>query len=162
MNSLKNVWVAIAVVAVLAITGLFTPVGQKAAASLGFGAQTNFTDVKVSSSFQWGTSGTQFARLNSGTCSLTGIQVGTSTLATSTVGFYSCAATGVEPTDLVQADMQFASSTATTTGQWTIVGSSASSTAGYINVLLYNISSTTTIPSNVANNIGYIVLGTAQ
>jgi hypothetical protein len=67
-----------------------------------------------------------------------------------------CAITGVISTDLVWA--QFATSTAVLQG-WTITGSSASTTAGYVTLRVYNgTGGSAVIPASVASTTKVFVI----
>lgn len=100
-----------------------------------------------------GNGGTALSGLIANSCNLIGTD--SSQPATSTKA-YDCAITGMTPSYKVFA--QLASTTpvilaATGSGSgWLIVGSSASSTAGFVTVLLHNGSGTAAVPS--ATNVG--------
>lgn len=160
MNNTKSIWSAIVVVAVIAIIGIFSPAGQQAAGALGFGAQTNFTDVKVQSSLQVGVNGTQLARVNAGFCSF----LSTTTVTANQAAVFSCAAPGVEPGDGAEMQFAVASTTATSTGQWDIEGSQASSTPGFLMFTVFNAGTATSIPAPLLapNSIAYQVSGGTQ
>ncbi len=96
----------------------------------------------------FGSSGQAVNNLVFGTCNLTG-QTTLST-GTSSIAKMDCVATGVKSGDVV--DVQLPN---TATSSWTIVGASASTTSGYIQVLLNNTSATTTIPTTVKNGVQY-------
>ena len=93
-----------------------------------------------------GNSGTLVQQINKGTCTLTG----TTTLATSTAVKMSCAATSVKSGDVVMIQP----SSAITVG-WEVIGASASTTAGIIDVIIHNESATTTIPSTLTTGVQY-------
>lgn len=105
--------------------------------------------------FQAGASGSSITQLLKGNCALIGTdasQVGTSTAA------YDCAVTGVVSGDTVIAQL------ATTTSfiaarNWAITGAKASTTAGYITVMLTNLGQTS-VPSviGVGSTTSYIVI----
>jgi hypothetical protein len=95
-----------------------------------------------------GSSGQALNNLVFGTCTLTGPT--TLTAGTSTTAAMSCAATGVKSGDVVSVDAP-----ATMPAGWTILGSSASTTASVITVILNNQSATTTIPSTAKAGIQY-------
>lgn len=147
MQSTKSIWTAISVVALIAIIGLFTPAGQQVASNLGFGPQTVLTDLKVTSSFQMGTNGTQLGRVNAGNCTF----LSTTTVPANQAATFGCATPGVQPGDGVDLMINIASSTATSTGQWSVVGAQSSSTAGFIVFNLYNSGTVTTIPASIVS-----------
>ena len=92
------------------------------------GAVTNNSTVKI------GTNGSTITELQATTCALIGTDA--SQAASSTVA-YDCAVTGVASGDVVMA--QLATSTPRAgVGHWNIVGSKASTTAGFVTVMLFN------------------------
>lgn len=97
-----------------------------------------------------GVSGQLISNVLFGTCDLTGpttLAVGTSSIAK-----MDCAVTGVKSGDIVNVQLPN-----TSTSSWYIIGASASSTNGYLQVLLNNQSATTTIPSTVKTGLQYII-----
>lgn len=170
MTNTKNLWIALGVVAIVAIAGLFYP--QTAGRILGaVTGTTNFDNLGIlqlklgttcNSSFGYaGCNGTAISRLNKGTCY---IQPYATTIAASSTAAVECQATaatggvttandtaltGVTSGDAVF--VTFATSTAITAGGGAgapfVVGAVASSTAGYIHVILGNMGQTYTWPT---------------
>jgi len=116
-----------------------------------------------------GSSGTALSQIVKGTCVLTNYGVSGTGIdvsqAASSTAIYQCAAdsagtalTGVASgyTTLVQ----LSTTTAETGNGWAIIGSSASSTAGYINVIVSNLSGAARVPSSagVGSSTSYIVI----
>lgn len=117
-----------------------------------------------------GSNGTTLSKLMKGTCYLTnygtsGSGIDASQAASSTV-LYQCAATNganTAITGLVSGDLtivQFATTTAEVLNGWVIVSSSASTTNGYINVLVSNLTGTAAVPSmvGVGSSTSYIIM----
>lgn len=155
MNSNIKLWIAVVVVAIIAFIGVFTPVKQ-AVQGL-FGGVTNYDEVDLSA-LKVGPSATatRLSDLQFGTCSL--IAPSYTVAATTTVPM-DCAITGVVATDGVFA--QFASSTATTYGGWSIRGASASTTAGFVTISVVNgTGASGLIPASIASTTKYIILRT--
>jgi hypothetical protein len=116
-----------------------------------------------------GPNGTALNQIVKGTCTLTNYGVpGTGidvSQAASTTAVYQCATTvtllplsGVVSGDLTI--VQFATTTAEIVNGWAIIGSSASSTDGYINVLVSNLTGIARVPSaaGVGSSTAYIVI----
>ena len=137
MQFLKNNAGVIAVVAlVIAIIGVYTPAGRSVSSYLG--GVTNYDEIDVTALKVGGSNGTRMGVItHTASCTLI-VPVATQTA--STTQPYDCAVTGVVSGDTVFA--QFASTTGLTAfgsgGQWSIVGAKASSTAGFVTVLIRN------------------------
>ncbi len=108
---------------------------------------------------------TNIGDIKAGTCALSnlgttgqGIDV---SQAASTTQRYSCAVTGVISTDIVII-ANIATSSIETVNGWAIVGAIASSTSGYIDVILSNLTGTAKVPSaqGVGSSTPYIVIKT--
>lgn len=140
---MKNKIIAVIVVAVILIGCGFFLKSDK-----GVGGTSNFDTVSVSG-LQVGTttSATTFAGFQASTCDLIGSGVSQTA---STTAVYDCLASGVVPGDKVVA--QLASSTVAVGLGWSIVGAKASSTAGYITVILANLTGATKVPA--ATSVG--------
>lgn len=93
--------------------------------------------------------GTKITKFITGSCtSFTANTVGNGdgiTQAASTTKNYDCAVTGVVSGDKVFA--QFATSTPGTVNGWSIVGAKASTTSGYITLLISNLTGASRVPS---------------
>lgn len=116
-----------------------------------------------------GSNGTAISEILKGTCVLTnygtpGQGIDANHAATSTV-LYQCAATsgGTAITGVASGDLtivQFATSTPGLLNGFAIVGSTASTTNGYINVLVTNLTGQAKIPSTlgVGSSTSYIIM----
>jgi len=103
---------------------------QPAADSIDFGS--NLTT--ITNPWKFGTNGGTLNEMRGATCNLLGTDV---SHGASTTKPYSCVVTGVASGDMVLA--QLATSTAVGgSSYWTIIGAKASSTAGFVEVLVYN------------------------
>ena len=93
-----------------------------------------------------GQNGSTISELKMTQCALTGMNASHTA---STTRPYDCAVTGIASGDVTMA--QFASSTpfSQTFNGWQIVGSKASTTAGYLTVLIANMTGATLVPSAV-------------
>lgn len=103
-----------------------------------------------------GPSGTILSQLIKGTCELIGTnvtQTGSSTLP------YDCAVTGVVSGDNVMAQISTSTAFKTLNG-WSLTGSKASSTSGYITVLLSNHTGASANPSatGVGSTTSYLII----
>lgn len=154
MTSEKKLWVALIAVAIIAIGGYWYPQVEKLAGSITTG--TNFKyGISVGNTASLGVVPTNFSKIFGGTCSL--IAPVYTVTASSTVAM-DCAITGAVSTDLV--DAWFATSTATGAG-WSVVGSSASSTAGFITLRVVNNTGTNAIiPASIASSTDYWIFAT--
>lgn len=150
MNTqIRNLWVAMIVVAIIAAIGVFTP----SVAQL-LGGVTNYDEVDTTALRVGGTNSTRLGLLSFGTCSL--IASSYTVSASSTVAM-DCAITGAVSTDGFFA--QFATSTATTFGGWSVRGASASSTAGFATISVVNgTGGSAVIPASIASSTKYILL----
>lgn len=135
MSKLEKI-VLYAVVVVSLVLGVVAFFGTSSSAKLG-GTVENFP-VWFYNGLKIGTSGQTLQNFQFGTCTLSGA----TTIATGTVATLSCAASGV-----VSGDETIVRPTSAITYGWDFRGSSASTTAGYIDVRVQNDSSTTTIPA---------------
>jgi hypothetical protein len=163
MNFKQNLVGAIAVIAlVIAVIGVFTP---RQSSVVGAVANTNFTGLGTTQ-LQVGTgcdnsfgtcNGTAIAQVLKGTCNLIGSD--SSQAATTTVA-YDCAVTNAQSGDTVFA--QLASTTPALGGSmgWVIVATKASSTSGYITVMLTNMSGASRVPSvtSVGSSTQYLII----
>lgn len=148
-NSKLTIGLVIAIL--IAVIALFTPVASKVTPKLGqildtftgdyFNATTAFqlNGVNVLTS----TSGTGFV---SGSCNLIGTDV---SQAASSTAAYDCAISGVTSSHKAVAQLKRATAFGTNIG-WTIHASQASTTAGYVTVILGNWSGTAAVPSVTA------------
>ncbi len=162
-TSNRNLWIALVVVAIIAIGGCFYPQVQKAVSHIGLAGETNYNTLGVTGLKVGASCGDSFgsstaagcrptAHLIVGTCALLGLDV---SQAASTTVPYDCAVTGVTSSDNVIAS--FSTTTAVSVGwagqpSWLISGAKASSTAGFITIGLTNLSGAAKVPS--ATNIG--------
>lgn len=152
MNSIGKLWVALIAVAILAIGGYIYPqiAGQKA------GGVTNYDELDATAVKVGGANGSRIGPIIAGQAALIGSNA--SQAASSTVA-YDIAVTGVVAGDTVY--VQLASSTPQTANQtyWTIIGSKASTTAGFITTLLWNNGpAASPSVSGVGSTTNYIVM----
>lgn len=114
-------------------------------ASLGASVAANVTS--VTNPWRFGANGAIFSEFKAATCDLIGTNA--SQLASTSVA-YDCAVTGVASGDVIMA--QLASSTPAVGQGWSIKASRASTTAGYVTVLLSNETGANKVPS--ATSVG--------
>lgn len=145
----NNLGIILALVAIVIAIGA---VAYKTAPS--FGGITNYDEVDTTALRVGGTNSTRLGLLSFGTCSL--IASNYTVAASSTVAM-DCAITGIVSTDGFFA--QFATSSATTFGGWSVRGASASSTAGFATISVVNgTGSSAIIPASIASTTKYINL----
>lgn len=154
MTSEKKLWVALIAVAIIALAGLFTPAASKLQQDVtNYGGVTNYDELDATALKIGGTNGSRVGPIIVGTCSLA--TYANYTLAASTTVAMDCPVTGVVSGDNVQ--LEFATSTAVF-GGWTIVGASASTTAGHIEVRVLNqTGASALIPNSIASTTMYQV-----
>jgi hypothetical protein len=152
----KSLTVGLIAVAIIAIIALFTPVGslvQKA------GGVTNYDELDATAIKAGGANGTRLGPIISGNCALI---VNAQTVTASTTKAFDCAVTGVVSGDPVWA--QFATTTPGTvpSNGWAIVGAAASSTNGFITVLVSNLTGATASPNvlGISSSTNYFVAHT--
>ena len=175
MTSLKNVWVALIAVAIIAIGAYYYPSVKSTTNGL-FGSTScgsitclegglrlvtdaggDFeSDVAAvfGGTFTLGSSGTALSQLQKGSCNL--LTAGATVTATTTKQF-DCAVTGVISTDTV-----FATGTSTIAangGVMFISGATASTTNGFITVWVTNLTgANNTVPLGIASSTKYLIL----
>lgn len=137
-KAFRNLWVAMIVVAIIAIVGVFTPVGQSAVGL--FGGVTNYDEVDATAIKIGGANGSRVGPIISTTCPL---QANFSIVATTTRSV-PCAVTGVVAGDIVQVTLP---ATTTIAGQYVIVGATASSTSGQIDISILNLTGQSAVPA---------------
>lgn len=128
MTSLKNVWIAMIVVAIIAVTGVFTPIGKSVVKSLG--GVTSYDEVDASA-VKVGSSGSRLSLIKTGTCDL----VSGSSIVASTTGSATCATIGSVAGDVVVVG-PLATTTTKITAQYFITGVVAGTDTS--TVTLYN------------------------
>ncbi len=139
----KNLTIGLAIISVIAIAGLFFPSQVSQYVQQQFGGVTNYDEVDATAMKIGGSSGTRVGPVIIGNCALIGTdgsQAASSTLP------YDCAVTGVVSGDFVQAQIATTTVFKVSTG-WAISGGGASTTAGYITVLLSNNTGAAATPS---------------
>lgn len=139
----------VAVIAlIIAIIGVFTPSAAKL-----LGGVTNYDEIDATA-IKIGSSGSRIGPIISGTCSL--VASNYSVTASTTVPM-DCAITGLLTTD-TNIFVTFATSTVQS-GGWIVTGESASSTAGYATIRVYNATGATAIiPASIASSTPYLVV----
>lgn len=156
MFSKQNIIAGVAILALL-LAGLGLVGGQS---GLSLGGVTNYDEVDATA-IKIGTSGNRVGQVLSSTCSLIGADV---SQGATTTKAYDCAITGIVSGDTTLA--QFASSTPFTNGTlgsigslgWVITSSKASTTAGFMTVLVANLTGQSAILSatNIASTTSYL------
>lgn len=156
MNIIKQFgWVIALVIAIIA---LFTPAAKTInnVATNTLRGMTNYDGLTIipvesTDAFKVGSNGSSNVELKAGTCTLTNYSTSGQGIdashAASTTKVYQCPVTGVTSGDITFT--QLGTSTAMTANGWQIVGSTASSTDGYINVLISNETGSAKVPSSV-------------
>lgn len=158
MSSFKNVWIAMAVVTVIAVLGVFTPVGKEVVSKVEkLGGVTNYDEVDATAIKIGGTNGSRVGPVIAGTCTLLGANLPVS--ASSTAPF-DCAVTGVVAGD--QVFVSLATTSKTTNGEWIAASSNASSTSGFITINLTNYTSAAASPASSGNAGGNSFGSTTQ
>lgn len=163
MKSNNNgLWVGLIAVAILALGGYFFPQIQTLAGSVGtrfphglaVGTTASVTDGKLTV----GNSGSALGNVIFGNCTLT---VQTGTIAASTTAPYDCAVTGATAASTVLAALSTTTAYgATQVSGFYAVSAKASTTAGFITVLLFNGTGTANNPSTAgyASSTNYLVM----
>lgn len=139
MTSLKNVWIAMIVVAIIAVIGVFTPSGKSVIKS--FGGVTNYDETDVSA-VKVGSNGSRFSLIATGTCTLTS---DTSITATTT-GSGTCATTNSLAGDVVVVG-PLATTTTKATAQFLITAAVA--TTNSTTVTLLNLTGASAVPGSL-------------
>lgn len=149
MSSIQRVWVALVAVAIIAVLGLFTPIGKSVVSN--FGGITNYDSLTLlpttaTEGLKVGTTTgiAVFNQITSGTCTLQNY-AGSFTATTSLN--HNCPATGVQAGDkvFVSLPINLALGVVTQAGNSIYVqGAAASTTAGNITVTLFNNTGTAT------------------
>lgn len=136
MNN-KNLTIGLVIAIIIAVCGLFFPQAQALLGRIGTafpnGISIGAGTVSTAGSLVIGASGSSINELKATTCDLIGTNA---SHAASTTIAYDCAVTGIASGDVVMA--QLATSTARGFGAWGIVGSLASTTSGFVTVILNN------------------------
>lgn len=136
MTSLKNVWIAMIVVAIIAVIGIFSSLGKSAT----FGGVTNYDEVDATAIKIGGTNGSRVGPIISTTCTL----LANTSITASTTANVDCVVAGVNPGDIVTGNLQ---ASTTNASNYDIRGISASSTAGFITFSLYNQTGANAVPA---------------
>lgn len=98
-------------------------------------------------------SGTSVTKLLKGTCNL----IGTPTISATSTSAMDCAVSGVVAGDTVF--MQTPTTTPATFEGWNILGANASSTSGYLTVILQNLTGANAVPpATVTGSLQYLIL----
>lgn len=154
----SSLWIAVIVVAIIAVGGYIYPQVTNRVGSI----NTNFTNIGVTGLSVGSTcgdnytscNGTAISKILTGTCNLIG---GSSdTIAASGKKSAYCAVAGVVAGDKVFANL--ATSTDPNVGSVVVLGSSASSTSGYIEVTLLNASTTATQVTRFGTSTQYLII----
>lgn len=105
---------------------------------------------------QIGTNGTSLSQLLKGNCALIGMDA---SQAATTTEPYDCAVANVKSGDVVLAQLELSASLGTQPG-WVITGAKASTTPGYITVLVENITGAAAVPSvtGVGSSTAFVAL----
>lgn len=133
-----SLWMALIVVGLIAIIGVFSPVGQSAIKSIG--GVTNYDELDATAIKIGGSNGSRIGPIIETTCNL---QANFSITATTTRNV-SCPVTGVVSGDNVWVTLPATTSIAS---QYVLVGAVASSTSGSVEVSLLNLTGTSATPA---------------
>jgi len=168
MTSLQKVWVALIAVAIIAIIGCFTPVGQTAVQQVAgdIGSATNYTKLGVAqlkigsgcdSEFKYsGCTGTAVNKLLQGTCNLS--QNVSSSFAASTTQLFLCTATGVASGDNADVTLPQGAGLPATPGGGFHVVSAFATTSNVLGVILSNESGAATSSFKQATtSVSYLI-----
>lgn len=140
---------------VLAIVALAVSIGGYFHVAVpSFGGVTNYDELDATALKIGGANGSRIGPVITSTCSLIAPSF---TVTASSTAVMDCAVTGVVTGDGVFA--QFATTSAAFGGGWSIAGASASTTSGFITLLVANgTGATAVIPASVASTTKYIIL----
>lgn len=142
MTSLNKIWVALIVVAIIAIGGYSYP-SSLIQGGESLGASTPGTRFPHGITIGLPTSSpTNVSLILAGTCNFVGMDVSQTATTTSS---YDCAVPGIIAGDIIQ--LQPATTTPTTNLGWRVNGANASSTAGFITAAWMNLTGGNAIPS---------------
>lgn len=148
----KNTIIGIVLVVIgLAIGSTFLSGPRSLGATIGTG-DTRTNPMWLYGGTAIGVSGQLMSNVLFGTCDFSIGSATTTAIGTSTAT-RSCAVTGVKSGDTV-----IVQPANTNTTNWNVVGASASSTNGYIEMKFVNQSSTTTIPTTFTSGVKYIII----
>lgn len=147
----KSLTVGLIAIAIIAVAGWFFPLVQQSFGSAGTrfqnGISVGTNTAPTARGLKVGDNGSEFTELKATTCNLIGTD-GSQTA--STTSAYSCAVTGVASGDVVMAILSSSTPAFPQTGVnpgWMIIGAKASTTAGFVEVLLTNFTGAAAIPS---------------
>lgn len=147
IEEIKN-WSGVVALVILAIF-ILSSGGAKL-----LGGVTNYDELDATAIKIGGSSGSRVGPIITGTCSL--IASPSFTVGSSTQAAMDCAVTGVVSGDTVL--MWFATSTAASQG-WSIAGSSASSTSGFITGRIVNSTGASNVlPASLASSTQYLII----
>lgn len=153
MNNNRNLWIAVIVVAIIAVIGVFSPQVAKTFGSITTNLPSiGLADLSVGSTCGDGyttCNGTDITGLIATSCNLIGTD---GSQAASTTVAYDCAVTNLTSSYKVIAQLASSTGASASNPAYVITAAKASSTAGYATVLLRNMNDTASVPS--ANNIG--------
>lgn len=155
----QNSGVIATVALIIALVGVFTPVGKSVISS--FGGVTNYDEVDATAIKVGGSNGSRVGPVIAGTGAAT---VVTGTVGASTTAPFDIPVTGVVSGDTVFA--QFSTTTApspewgATSPKWIIMSAKASTTAGFITITVQNQTggSASFSASGIASSTNYLVL----
>lgn len=150
MQKNKNLWIALIVVAIIAVAGVFTPVGQSVMNRLG--GVTNYDEVDATAIKVGGSNGSRVGPIIFGTCSNL---IGNNSVTASTTKAFDCAVTGVVSGDTVVAIA--ASTTPSGYLGMYIAGVSASTTSGFITIKVANPNAAAAVPYEIASSSQYLI-----
>ena len=137
---------------------------ETTAGTLTVAGASSLAAVTTSGTLTVGSSGSALTTIIKGACTSwngTGLNSMDGSQAASTTEAYDCAVTGAVSGDVVIAQLSTSTPITSTAGSayWNIIGAKASTTAGYITVLLYN-NGPTAVPSalGVGSSTSYIII----
>lgn len=159
MNFIKQNSGVVAVIAlIIAIIGIYTPVGKSVSNLIG--GVTNYDEVDATAMKIGGSSGSRIGPIIEGSCTAIA-GTANATVVASTTTIFDCAVTGVVSGDTVFAS--FATTTLSsplwgaTSSQWDIVHAAASTTSGFITLTAFNMTGGTASlsASGIASTTSY-------
>lgn len=137
----EKIWKgALIVIGIIAIIGLFTPVGKLVSNYLS--GVTSYDEVDATAIKIGGTNGSRVGPIISTTCTL----LANFSIAATTTRNVPCAVTGVVSGDAVTIEL---STTTPSWGAFVVVGAQASTTSGQIDVTIANYSGAAIVPTSI-------------
>lgn len=142
MTSNKSLWMALIVVAIIAVLGLVFP--RLGSQIVSFGGVTNYDELDATALKIGGTNGSRVGPVIATTCTL----LANNTIAATSTGPVDCAVTGVVAGDVVFASLATTTATgAFNTANYIVASAMASTTSGFVTLRIYNGTGASAIPA---------------